>query len=61
MVLKNQNAFFWTGLIVSMLIVWTVQIYVILGIAGAGISIHLLLIKTMQENCKNQNEGEKNG
>ena len=38
--------FLWTGLIISMAIVQTVWIYIVLGIVGVGVTIHLLLIKT---------------
>ena len=39
-------AFLWTGLIISMIIVRTVWIYIVLGLVGIGVTIHLLLIKT---------------
>ena len=38
--------FVWMGLIVSMAIVRTRWIYVLLGIVGACVTIHLLMIKT---------------
>ena len=38
--------FLWTGLIISMIIVRTVWIYIVLGLVGVGVTIHLLLIKT---------------
>ena len=39
-------AFLWTGLIISMVIVRTTWVYIVLGMVGAGVTIHLLLIKT---------------
>ncbi|MCL2066447.1 MAG: YbaN family protein [Treponema sp.] len=38
--------FLWTGLIISMALRRTLLICIILGIVGAGVTIHLLLIKT---------------
>ena len=42
----SSIAFLWTGLIISMVIVQTLWIYVMLGIVGCAVTIHLLLIKT---------------
>jgi len=39
-------AFLWTGLVVSMLITQAIWLYIILGIVGVCVTIHLLLIKT---------------
>ena len=39
-------AFVWMGLSISMAIVQTVWSYVVLGIVGVGVTIHLLMIKT---------------
>lgn len=39
-------AFLWTGLIISIIIVRTTLIYIILGMVGIGVTIHLLMIKT---------------
>ena len=41
-------AFLWTGLIISMLIVRTTLIYIILGLVGIAVTIHLLTIKTLK-------------
>ena len=41
--------FLWAGLIISMVIVRTTWVYAVLGIIGAGVTIHLLLIKTKKE------------
>jgi len=38
--------YLWFGLITSMVIIRTVMIYVILGVVGVGVTIHLLMIKT---------------
>ena len=38
--------FVWTGLVISMLIVQTTWVSVLLAVVGAGVTIHLLLIKT---------------
>jgi len=48
-------AFLWTGLIISMVTVRTTLIYIVLGIVGAGVTIHLLMIKTKK---KKQVDGE---
>jgi len=45
--------FLWTGLIISMVIVRTVLIYVVLGIVGICVTIHLLLIKTKKKEYGN--------
>jgi len=42
-------AFLWTGLSVSMIMVQKTWVYIVLGIVGAGVTIHLLLIKTKKE------------
>lgn len=42
-------AFLWTGLTISMVMVRAVWIYVLLGIVGAGVTTHLLLIKTKKK------------
>jgi len=39
-------AFLWTGLVISMIIVHTILIYVVLGVIGVGVTIHILMIKT---------------
>ena len=39
-------AFLWTGLVISMVMVKTTWICIALGIVGAGVTIHLLMIKT---------------
>ena len=39
-------AFLWTGLIISMVIVQKTWVYIVLGIVGVCVTIHLLLIKT---------------
>ena len=41
-------AFLWIGLIISMAIVRTVIFYIILGIVGAGVTAHLLMIKSKE-------------
>ena len=38
--------FLWTGLIISMVIVGTIFIYIVLGLVGIGVTVHLLMIKT---------------
>jgi uncharacterized membrane protein YbaN (DUF454 family) len=38
--------FLWAGLIVSMVIVQTIWIYITLGLIGAVVTMHVLLIKT---------------
>jgi len=38
--------YLWLGLITSMVIIKTIWIYVVLGIVGTGVTIHLLMIKT---------------
>ena len=38
--------FLWAGLSVSMIVVRAAWIYFVLGIVGAGVTVHLLLIKT---------------
>ena len=42
--------FLWTGLIISMVIVRTIWIYIILGVVGIGVTIHILTIKDKKEN-----------
>jgi len=39
-------AFLWAGLFISMFIVRTVWICIVLGAVGAGVTVHLLMIKT---------------
>ena len=39
-------AFLWTGLFVSMIITRTIWLYILLGIIGVCVTIHILLIKT---------------
>jgi len=41
--------FLWAGLVLSMLAVRTWWIYLILGLVGAGVTAHLLLIKTRKK------------
>jgi len=43
-------AFLWTGLIISMVSVGTALIYIVLGIVGIGVTVHLLMIKTKKKN-----------
>ena len=38
--------FLWTGLTISMIILQSVWVYIVLGAVGAGVTIHLLMIKT---------------
>jgi len=40
----------WIGLLISMSILQTVLIYIILSVVGICVTIHLLMIKTKQEN-----------
>ena len=42
-------AMLWTGLIISMIVVRTTLIYIVLGLVGVGVTVHLLLIKTRKE------------
>ena len=39
-------SFLWTGLFISMFTVRAVWAYIVLGIVGIGVTIHLVLIKT---------------
>jgi len=39
-------AFVWTGITVSMFLINALWAYILLGIVGIGVTIHLLLIKT---------------
>lgn len=39
-------AYLWVGLVASMLIIRTTAIYLILGMVGIGVTIHLLMLKT---------------
>jgi len=41
--------FLWVGLIASMIAVRTWWIYLILGLVGAGVTTHLLMIKTAKK------------
>jgi uncharacterized membrane protein YbaN (DUF454 family) len=42
----SSIAFLWTGLIISAAIVQTPWVYVTLAVVGAGVTAHLLMIKT---------------
>jgi len=42
-------AFLWAGLILSVLVARITWLYPALGIVGAGVTLHLLLIKTKKE------------
>jgi uncharacterized membrane protein YbaN (DUF454 family) len=42
----SSIAVLWAGLIISALIARAVWAYVVLGLVGVGVSIHILLIKT---------------
>lgn len=42
----SSLVFLWAGLIASMIAVRTWWIYLVLGLVGAGVTVHLLLIKT---------------
>ena len=41
-------AFLWVGLIISMLFTRTVWLYFLLGAVGVGVTVHLLLMKTLK-------------
>jgi len=42
-------AFLWAGLVISMAVARTSWIYVVLAAVGAGVTIHLLMIKTKRK------------
>jgi len=41
--------FLWTGLIISMVLTQAVWAYILLGIIGIGVTVHLLVIKTKKK------------
>ena len=41
--------FVWAGLIISMTVMRTLWISILLGIIGAGVTVHLLMIKTKKQ------------
>ena len=43
-------AILWAGLIISMIFARAIWAYIVLGVVGAGVTAHLLTIKTMQKN-----------
>jgi len=42
-------AFLWTGLSISMVLTRAVWAYILLGIVGIGVTVHLLMIKTKKK------------